>query len=78
MSRDLNRKQVYRDHVFDKPFLRSVKPETAATHQTRLEFFAQEIEKRQEKIASIFIFFVDTNLPTKEVYSYDRRYKEAR
>ena len=81
VRRELDRKQVCIDHAVDKPFLRSVRylnQEIVATHQSRLEFFVQVIEKRQGEIISIFRFFVDTNLPTKEVYSYDKHYKETR
>jgi len=68
VRRELDRKQVCTDHVVDKPFLRSVRylnQEIVATHQSRLEFFVQVIEKRQGEIISIFRFFVDINLPTK-------------
>jgi len=68
VRREFDRKQVCKDHVVDKPFLRSVRylnQEIVATHQSRLEFFVQVIEKRQGEIISIFRFFVDINLPTK-------------
>ena len=76
VRRDLDRKQVSRDHVFCKPFLRSVRylnQDRAATHQTELEFFEQlnrETPGEDRFDLRNFCRYQSTN---KEVYSYDKQ-----